>query len=280
MRAFNHLCPLAWAALMASLMTAGDATASTTAAAAATLTPSIFEVDLLFPRNETYTPQALMPIVFAMQNPTLASPLGALIFWELWEGNNRSSPGAVNGGLELNLDNLSFSDPLFVTRFPNTLPYPDGSWTLTWSLQVTNCTAPPKQSNDTDAIQLSSTTVFTVSSSGQAPDLVAATSADMCGTAEAYAFDMTSSSDECGSPGGLLGPSPTTNPCAASIDAAAASSIYAAATAFACSPLELPLNPNVTCPTVSAKPSTSSHTTAASTLLALLATLTALIHLG
>jgi hypothetical protein len=73
MRAFNHLCPLAWAVLMAGLMTAGDATATTT------LTPGIFEVDLLFPRNETYTPQALMPVVFAMQNPTLASPLGAFI---------------------------------------------------------------------------------------------------------------------------------------------------------------------------------------------------------
>lgn len=268
MDAFNRLRPLAGVALMTGLMTA-----------TATANSGIFEVDLLFPRNETYTPQALMPVVFALQNPTLARPLEAFIDWQLWEGNNQSSPGAVtDGGFQLYLDNLSYSDPLYVTRFPNTLPYPEGSWTLAWSLHVYNCTAPPQRVNDTNAIQHNSSTVFTVSSSGQAPDLVAATSADKCGSAEAYAFNMTSSSEKCDYPGGLLGPSPTTNPCAASIDAAAASSISAAATASACSELERPLNPNVTCPT--GKSSASSHAAVASTLLPLMAMLTVLIHLG
>lgn len=91
MRAYNHACFLAWAALMAgSMAVMGDDTGGAN--------PGIFEVDLLFPQNETYTPQALMPIVFALQNPLLASPLGSGINWNLWEGNNLTSPGSVNLG--------------------------------------------------------------------------------------------------------------------------------------------------------------------------------------
>lgn len=112
-------------------------------AAIATANAGIFEVDLLFPRNETYAPQALMPIVFALQNSTLAGPLAAFITWELWEGNNRTSSGSItDGGLGLNLGKLSSSHPRFITRFPSTLPYPDGSWTLARDLQVHNCTVP------------------------------------------------------------------------------------------------------------------------------------------
>jgi len=40
---------------------------SITAAASAITSPGTFKVDLLFPRNSTYTPQALMPIVFALK---------------------------------------------------------------------------------------------------------------------------------------------------------------------------------------------------------------------
>lgn len=220
-----------------------------------------------------------MPIVFALQNPTLASPLEATLFWELWEGNNDSSPGSVaDGGFELATLDLSSSDPLLLTRSVNTIAYPDGFWTISWSLLFGNCSQPEGKAQ---GIMLSNASIFTTSSSGQAPDLVAATSADMCGTAEAYAFNVTSFGDLCG----VLGPSPTANPCAATINPAAASSISAAATAEACSPLLHQQNPNVTCPTSTAKPSASSadaagrsRMSAASTLLTLLATLTAIIH--
>lgn len=275
MDAFNHLRPLAGLALMASLMTA-----------TATANSGIFEVDLLFPRNETYTPQALMPLVFALQSPILAQPLRFTIEWGLWEGNYSTSPGAdIEGSFDSldsfsqDSDNLSVSDPYFITSFTDTRSRLDGTWTLSWFLQANNCTTPPPRSNDTTAIQQNGSIVFTVSSLGQAPDLVAATSVDVCSSAPAYAFNMTSLSNLCGYAGGLLGSSPTTNPCAASIDAAAASSMYAKATVAACLPYQ-PVNPNITCPSFSAKPSASSHSAAASTLLALIAMLTALIHVG
>ncbi|PYI02373.1 hypothetical protein BO78DRAFT_400579 [Aspergillus sclerotiicarbonarius CBS 121057] len=265
----NHARFLAWTALVANSIAMGNATPVADS--------GIFEVDLISPRNETYTPQALMPIVFALQNPPLASTLEAAISWQLWEGNNRTSPGSVTDGLlELALLNLTSSEPLFVDRFVNTLAYPDGLWTFAWSLQIYNCSADERPAR---LISTNNTSIFTVSKSGQAPNLVAATSSDMCGTMEAYAFNVTSVGDACG----VLGPSPTTNPCAATVNPAAASSISAAATAFACDPLQRSVNPNVTCPTSTGKSSNGagqSPMAPASTLLTLLTMVTALIHLG
>ncbi|EKV10554.1 SSCRP protein [Penicillium digitatum] len=266
----NYVRFLAWIALMADLVIAmGSAIANANS--------GTFEVDLISPRNETYTPQALMPIVFALQSPPLAFTLEAAISWELWEGNNRSSPGSVTDGLlELGLLNLTSSEPHFVTRFINTLAYPDGFWTFVWSLQIYKCS---QGEGSTQRISTKNTTIFTVSQSGQAPNLVATTSSEMCGTMEAYAFNVTSKGDTCG----VLGPSPTTNQCAATINPSAASSIYAAATAFACDPLQRPVNPNVTCPHFTGKSPNDagqSRMAAASTLLLLLTMVTALFHLG
>ncbi|KAJ5658404.1 uncharacterized protein N7484_002053 [Penicillium longicatenatum] len=178
-----------------------------------TASPGIFEVDLLFPRNATYSPQALTPIVWALQNPSLASPLTASITWSLWEGNNQTSPGSIGGGLfELSLMDFSSSEPHLVSEFVNTVAYPDGDWTLAWSLSVYNCSQLEGHYHD-----------ITRTKSGREPDLVAATSADECGTMEAYAFKVTSFGDVCGD----LGPTPTTNPRAVTINSTATSSLYA-----------------------------------------------------
>ncbi|KAJ5560199.1 hypothetical protein N7513_002598 [Penicillium frequentans] len=239
-----------------------------------TASPGIFEVDLVFPRNATYSPQALTPIVWALQNPSLASTLTASITWSLWEGNNQSSPGSIGSGLvELNQLDVSSSEPLLVSEFVDAVAYPDGDWTLAWSLSVYNCSQLEGHYHD---ITRSNSTVFTISKSGQKPDLVAATSADECGTMKAYAFNVTSFGDVCGD----LGPTPTTNPCAVTINSTATSSIYAAATAYACSPLSR--NANVTCPSVTSasNPAGRSRKATAPVLLMLLATVTNWIHSG
>ncbi|BCS02747.1 uncharacterized protein AKAW2_61011S [Aspergillus luchuensis] len=279
---------LAWAVLVLnSIIAMGDGTPD--------ISPGIFEVDLIFPRNETYTPQALMPIVFALQNPSLASTLGATIYWGLREGNNWSAPGSItDGGFELFTLNSTSSGPHLATSFVNTLAYPDGSWTFVWTLEVTNCSQAERPDclqsesqncsltyNPNKVISLNNAIVFNVSQSGQTPSLEAATSSDMCGTMEAFAFNVTSAGDTeevCG----FLRPSPTTNPCATTVNASAASSIWAEATAFACDPRERSAYPNVTCPTSSSKSNAArqSGMAAASTLLTLLTMVTAFIHLG
>lgn len=245
----------------------------------------IFEVDLLFPRNETYTPQALMPIVWALQNPFLGVPAQATIFWALWEGNNFTGPGSISQGLlELTVGtDLSITEPALFNRIVNTISYPEGTWTLSWEISVSNCTP----SANPQPITLSNTVIFNTSSSGQTPDLVAATSPDKCGKAEGFAFNvMSSNSSLCAG----IGPTPTTttNPCGATINPSAASSIAADATAMACQPFpgqsKLPNVPNVTCPTFgstsSADAAGRTRIVAASTLLVLLATLTTLIRIA
>ncbi|KAL7916963.1 hypothetical protein ACQKWADRAFT_317683 [Trichoderma austrokoningii] len=162
--------------------------------------PGVFEVDLLFPRNETYAPNPLMPVVFALQNPTLASVNGliATVYWEF--------------------------DPYLISRSINTIAYPEGFWTFAWSLRFFNCTetveGQPQARNGFTTLN-AKPTVFTISKSGQATDLTAATSADKCNAAESFAFNVTAWGYQCG----MLGPSPTADPCAAKIDSAAASSI-------------------------------------------------------
>ncbi|WPG98093.1 Hypothetical protein R9X50_00087900 [Acrodontium crateriforme] len=251
-----HVQGLARGLIRAVLMT----TLLTSRIAAQAANPGTFEVDALFPHNATtYTPQALMPLVFAVQAPSLAVSWGATIMWALWEGQNASSPGSLTNGLiELSNMNLSGSEPYMATRFFNTMAYPDGVWTLIWTIEVLNCTQDQRQPQ---VVQYNNATVFTTSSkSGQNPDLVAATSADMCGTAAGYAFSAPSFGDSCG----FLNSSTVANPCAAPINSTGASSIFAAATAAACSPLQRPANLNVTCPPWNPGPKPSAASASAS----------------
>ena len=46
--------------------------------------PSIAEVELLFPRNDTYAPTVLIPMVFAIQSFPAAAPLNITLDWVLY----------------------------------------------------------------------------------------------------------------------------------------------------------------------------------------------------
>ncbi|GFP58989.1 hypothetical protein TASIC1_0011035600 [Trichoderma asperellum] len=256
----------ALAALMAGLVAAmGDKSASHTV-------PAPFEVDLLFPRNETYAPSWLMPIVFAVQNPPLTvPPLSASIEWAVWEGNDTGSPGSARAGFgDVAATNPAPSNPNLLSVAVNTISYPEGVWTLAWYVQYDTCGGPRRGENFT--------TVFTVSKSGKAIDIEAATSSDTCGTAEAQAFNVTSPV-QCGT----LDPSPTTNPCAVTINSAAVSSIsaLAKATGAVCTSYST----NLTCQDPRPPPGQPSaanpRVAASSTLhvLTLLAALVAMVHL-
>jgi hypothetical protein len=197
------------------------------------------------------------------------------------EGNNQTSPGSMVGLIE----DFGPSNPpnqILVTRIINTMAYPDGVWTLAWNMSFLNCTPEGDVGLPQTLNYLKSATAFTVSVSGRALDLVAATSAQMCGTANGVALNATSFGRNCGL---LSSKNSIATPCAATINSTAVSSIYAAATEMACSiPQEHHANPNVTCPISTAKPSASSpvvvgRIAAASTLLMLLTTFTALIYL-
>ncbi|PYH88503.1 hypothetical protein BO71DRAFT_403797 [Aspergillus ellipticus CBS 707.79] len=277
----NHLRFLAWSALMAKSMLA--------TASPATSNSGTLEVDLIFPRNETYSPEGLMPIVFAVRNPVLTQVASAGITWSLWEGDNLTSPGSMTDAFLPLMPwddqvNSTSSEPSFITRLINTTLYPDGIWTFSWTLALYNCSA-HWQDPDTNLIVANNNITFTVSKSGQAPDLVAATSSEACGATVGYAYDIRGSRGMCA----LIGPNVTANPCSVSINSSTAASIMADATAFACSPLGFEYEPNVTCPIKGKKSSNAAGLSpmaaaavaaAGWTWLSLLTLVTALNYLG
>lgn len=232
MRAFNS------ARLLASLIGLLLLTRYTIASA---ITSGIFEVDVLFPRNDTYAPQSLMPVVFALQKPGLSIQLESSIHWQLWLGGNSADPTFIyNNAFEPSLPYLTpnFStttvEPVYLANAVNTSAYPDGPWTFQWAIYVVNCSAP------TTFVMRTGTVTFTTSKDAKAPDLVAATAPDLCRNATAYTFDVhsfnngsVSAGNSCGFLGSFGASAP--NPCAVSIDAAAASGILANASANACS---------------------------------------------
>lgn len=232
------------------------------AAEATPPTSGTLEIDFLFPRNETYAPHALMPLVIALQKPSLALGV-ASIGWGIARGGNSTDPyflyasgGVWEPGNTLFEPNLTYAvEPYFSYRAIDTLAYPEGLWTLYWTIYINNCSTPDH------AVQKSGSVTFTTSKNGKAPDLEAATAPGACRNVPGYAFDISSvhqntTVHEYENKCGVLGPykESDANPCGASINATAASSISAAMTYTAC---ELFLPPNVTCPQPTHASSTS-----------------------
>ena len=114
----------------------------------------IMEVDLVFPRNETYAPPTdskSMPVVFAIQNYVeLAPVLEPQIHYIIRSASNPSGDDSdsVGNGYSYQYLHRSFTlpngsspeEPYFVANFlegVNALP--EGSWRLTWDVYWISC---------------------------------------------------------------------------------------------------------------------------------------------
>lgn len=100
--------------------------AALAAAAEVVTTPRQFEVDIVFPHNETYKPADIMPIVLAIQNPSSATSIGSFgIFWQIIQlpgGQlNLTLPATVDyGNIDvLSNDGTSEDTALFIVDFTN-----------------------------------------------------------------------------------------------------------------------------------------------------------------
>lgn len=241
--------------------------------AGATTFPATAEVDLVFPRNDTYAPSALFPIVFAFQNPELAPSLDPLIILSLWNASNHSAL-SYSGVVDTTFTNFSGSGPTYVwTDFKHLNVSSDGtssSWWLQWVLESTNCSVQGKvdgQLGDRDFARDGSV-FFTIQNGAQAADLVAptASTAPSCSDMSHFAFNLTGTLDTAGPFNGApanrntcaifsdVQPIVAGNPCAALVGSATASSILAALTSADCTSA----TPAVSCP-----PSTTASPNAA-----------------
>ncbi|KAK8074332.1 hypothetical protein PG994_005231 [Apiospora phragmitis] len=217
---------------------------------AASPTSGVMELDLVFPRNESYAPTARLPIVFAYQNPELARALHARVSVIVRNWDNMGVGGA---DAQFNLDraNLSSRDPFLQYDYFQEFGV-EGHWLLTWTVSWDNCTehslAQHYGGQRLTTHTASQVIHFSTSKSAPEIDLVAATDNKNCPQdleerqEMGLTFDVTDTlevpiwadkraGDHCAE---VAESTPTPSPCRVQIDSAAVSSMAASMTARAC----------------------------------------------
>jgi hypothetical protein len=210
--------------------------------------PAIAEIDLIFPRNDTFAPTVLMPVIFAIQNSQLAASLALSFEWTLNQfGGNDSNNPIANGAIDLRSANTSSGDPYFALGYIYDLVDTETTWSLVWSVSAANCSMYGSVTQPGGGVQ-SNAVFFSTRKGAQQPDLIAATGDNTCSSTESFTFNVTGATyvvpgqdhnkfgngSACAELATTL-PTPTPNPCGVRINSSAASSISTAVTASACS---------------------------------------------
>ncbi|KAB5511421.1 hypothetical protein GE09DRAFT_1165127 [Coniochaeta sp. 2T2.1] len=208
------------------------------------------EIDVVFPRNETYAPTANFPIVFAIRNAALAKHLNITIQSFIRNGSDLNS---TFGHSTRDLANANFSsEPYFVYHY-QTLDT-EGPHELFSTAYWTSCNA----SSDPVSLLTNSSNLgvrFTIQKGAQQVDLVAATANDKtCSAHSGVAIGVTDQTLEYPASARLSAgtcavlatssPTPIADPCRVSIDSATAASMSASLQAALCKGL----NPPAGCP--------------------------------
>ncbi|KAH8649336.1 hypothetical protein BX600DRAFT_369857, partial [Xylariales sp. PMI_506] len=223
--------------------------------------PATVEVDLIFPRNDTYAPTTLFPVVFAFQNAALVPSLDPGITLDLYNITDPNNTIATFASpvLDLTQTNFSISDPTYVYTYIAGLDALTDdsavSYHLVWSTSAGNC------SSQGGALTfgggwVDAGIVFTIQKGAQQPDLVSAmaSSTSSCNSTSHFAFNLTGTLDvtqtdkwdghnTCAVFSDVQ-PQVAGNPCAVNVSDATASSISASITATACAAV----SPVVSCP--------------------------------
>lgn len=195
----------------------------------------------------------MMPIVFAVRNTDLATPLALGLSYTIYDSTWNDTTGDI---LKPNWANIySSDDPYFVITSTEKFSNVEGRYKLLWGVHAFNCSRPGGMlSFDAYCINDSRGIWFTTKKGGQTTDLVAATDPNVCGVHSSLTYNVTNTleippSSDFYSFGtcAVLSPTspwPTPSPCEVQISPAKVSSIKAAGTADACKALE----PVVSCP--------------------------------
>ena len=133
---------------------------------------AIVEVDMIFPRNETYAPGPFMPVVFAIQNSAIAAPLDIYITWSVYQLDGNASSSGV---LDLRDANFTRADPFFVFGLAQRVNGTKGHWAATWDFGFQNCSMRTQAGKNYTTISQNlaySSIEFTTKPDAPAPNLV------------------------------------------------------------------------------------------------------------
>jgi hypothetical protein len=260
----------------------------------------VVEVDLIFPRNETYAPTPYLPIIFAFQNSHLAPFLDPLIHIDAYlvQTANGSTPQwappeSIDLG-QLRWANFTNNDTYFAyptyqrNRFTFTT---EGIWQVTWTFNWAVCTEDSLANNIFMRNESQHTTTLTIRKDAQEVDLVSGTTDKSCSRQDGVAVNITNTlhipssahwegqtdkwegqGDMCASTASSV---PTSDPCRVSIDPAAAASISCSITSGSSATNFSTTTSSLTCP--EDKKSAAGSLTVGS-LAALLGVLSYLLH--
>ncbi|KAI0856118.1 hypothetical protein F4860DRAFT_494127 [Xylaria cubensis] len=213
--------------------------------------PTTLELDIVFPRNDTYAPVDAFPFVAVIQNNFLSEFLEfeMVLLWVLSHVVDNESVSIESGSFAI--DSLDYDDPRYLVSATTKLNSTEGQFELYWKLEVDNCSIANFSANGTANVDnlyasYSNRTHFTLQNAAQPPDLVAATGPDTCASTVAVVLNVTGYTPPpiLSIPG--LSPreqrqcpvirnatvSPT--PCSVRLNQTQAASISASATAVAC----------------------------------------------
>ena len=211
------------------------------------------EVDLVFPRNGTFGPMTLTPIVFAIQNSAGIDRLYPYITYGLWPVDLPPGNQTLDSFLvQHHLPNIAFLEG----SIANTLNT-ENDWEFVWRMDWTNCSTSANEttSDGEPKVNLNNpwagqSVRFSTKKGANQPNLTALTADDKCGDASALTFNVAKTleaqsgyykGEKCAV---LASPAPTPTPCKVSVAPAAASSISSTLTAAQCA---VP-TPGISCP--------------------------------
>ncbi|KAJ5121106.1 uncharacterized protein N7515_009067 [Penicillium bovifimosum] len=213
------------------------------------------EVDLIFPRNGTFAPMTITPIVFGIQNPAVIDGLYPILGYGLWTADtspdNQTDLTYLTDG---HLPNKTGPVSFLIDGIANT-HNTENQWRFVWRLIWTNCSIPDNETTSELSLGLgdhviAQSLLFTTKKGATPLNLTTLTADDKCNDAQALTFHATTTmpaplTDARGETCAVLkSPSPTPTPCKASIAPAAASSISSSLTASYC---QYP-TPVISCP--------------------------------
>lgn len=162
------------------------------------------EVDVIFPRNGTFGPMTLTPIVFAFQNPAAIDRLYPYISYGLWPADLPNGNKTLSSDLvERHLPNTTGPVSFLQASIANTLNT-ENDWEFVWKMDWTNCSTAANGTTSDDErglvdkpdVTLRNYWVghsirFTTKKGANQPNLTALTAGDKCGDTSALAFNVT-----------------------------------------------------------------------------------------